>query len=133
MPFGLSVFKPSVSAPSTPTTSPVLHLTMLKCRRVLYSTKKMLDNQAVIPRIPIPSLDNLKDKYLASCKPLLTHQNFETTSKIVDEFLAPTGFGAELQQRLIEYEKKQPNSWVYCAYLAGKHMAQQGLPRMERA
>ncbi|KAI8914641.1 acyltransferase ChoActase/COT/CPT [Gorgonomyces haynaldii] len=72
----------------------------------------MLDNQSTLPRLPVPSLENLKQKYLASCKPLLTEQEFEQTKQTVEQFLSEEGFGQELQKRLLEYDQKQPNSWL---------------------
>ncbi|KAJ3013907.1 hypothetical protein HKX48_005443 [Thoreauomyces humboldtii] len=65
-----------------------------------------------MPRLPIPTLKNLSEKYLASCKPLLNEEEYERTAAVVEEFVAPEGFGTVLQSRLEAYGEKQKNSWL---------------------
>ncbi|KAI8585099.1 acyltransferase ChoActase/COT/CPT [Geranomyces variabilis] len=89
----------------------------LRCTgRRFYSTPaaptKTFANQDRIERLPIPSLSNLSTKYLASCKPLLTEEEYRTTEEVVNDFVAPGGFGELLQQRLTEYGKEQKHSWL---------------------
>ncbi|KAJ3150271.1 hypothetical protein HDU86_006662 [Geranomyces michiganensis] len=88
----------------------------LRCTARLYSTPspatKTFANQSHIERLPIPSLSNLSSKYLASCKPLLTEEEYRTTEQVVRDFVAPGGFGEVLQQRLTEYGKEQKFSWL---------------------
>lgn len=36
----------------------------------------------------------------------------DKTTQIVQDFIKEGGFGEELQNRLITYDKTQPNSWV---------------------
>ncbi|KAJ3309967.1 hypothetical protein HDV04_005469 [Boothiomyces sp. JEL0838] len=69
-------------------------------------------NQDKVPRLPIPTLENLEQKYLKSCQPLLSKEDYEKTESIVKEFLSKDGFGTTLQERLVEYEKKEPHSWL---------------------
>nr|KAJ3423289.1 hypothetical protein HK105_006666 [Polyrhizophydium stewartii] len=54
----------------------------------------------------------MADKYIASCRPLLSDQAFEATKKTVEDFVSPQGLGPELQRRLVEYDEQQPNSWL---------------------
>src|SRR5687767_14568494 len=68
---------------------------------------KTFDNQPKIPRLPIPTLENLAQKYLDSCKPLLSEEEFATTEQAVREFVQPGGLGETLQNRLKDYDKTQ--------------------------
>ncbi|KAI9104685.1 acyltransferase ChoActase/COT/CPT [Phlyctochytrium arcticum] len=73
---------------------------------------KTFANQSKLPRLPIPTLENLKEKYLASCEPLLTPKEFEKTKAAVEAFTQPGGFGEELQRRLQDDDKAQKESWL---------------------
>ncbi|KAJ1911813.1 hypothetical protein H4219_005817 [Mycoemilia scoparia] len=76
-------------------------------------------HQKYLPRLPIPSLQETLEKYLASVKPLLTPQEYERTKKIVARFgkisldkNSPPGPGQHLQQLLIERDIRQPDNWL---------------------
>ncbi|KAJ3097428.1 hypothetical protein HDU97_004876 [Phlyctochytrium planicorne] len=69
-------------------------------------------NQDKVPRLPIPPLSQTAEKYLKSCKPLLSPTDFETTKVAVAEFVKPGGYGEVLQARLHEVDKNAPNSWL---------------------
>ncbi|KAJ3219356.1 hypothetical protein HDU67_001575 [Dinochytrium kinnereticum] len=69
-------------------------------------------NQDKIPRLPIPALEQTAEKYLRSCKPLLSSEEFAKTTAAVKEFIKPGGYGEVLQARLHEVDKKAPNSWL---------------------
>ncbi|KAJ3272524.1 hypothetical protein HDV01_005475 [Terramyces sp. JEL0728] len=45
-------------------------------------------SQGKVPRLPIPTLENLEQKYLKSCQPLLAKEDYEKTEAIVKEFLS---------------------------------------------
>ncbi|KAJ2993166.1 hypothetical protein HDV02_002606 [Globomyces sp. JEL0801] len=78
----------------------------------LYST---FQNDDKIPKLPVPSLENLKEKYLNVLKPIIKETNLNQylkTEEVVNEFLADDGFGQVLQNRLIEYDNKQKDSWL---------------------
>jgi carnitine O-acetyltransferase len=62
-------------------------------------------NQSAIPRLPIPSLQNMADKYLKSLQPLLSQEELAHSTGLVQEFLQ--GSGQVLQGRLEEYDKTQ--------------------------
>lgn len=63
-----------------------------------------------LPRLPIPQLERTLDRYLKSVRPLLSQKEFAKYSLIVDDFLK--GQGPILQERLIQYDKTQPYSWL---------------------
>ncbi|KND04986.1 uncharacterized protein SPPG_00670 [Spizellomyces punctatus DAOM BR117] len=82
------------------------------CRLFSTPAVKTFDNQSRLPRLPVPTLENLAEKYLASCLSLLTPEEYATTEAAVQQFLKPEGFGRELQRRLQDYDKTQKNSWL---------------------
>ncbi|KAJ3416690.1 hypothetical protein HDV05_000520 [Chytridiales sp. JEL 0842] len=73
---------------------------------------KTFGNQHKIPRLPISSLKHTAEKYLETCRPLLSSTEFKTTEAAVQEFVKPGGFGEVLQARLKEADKKAPYSWL---------------------
>ncbi|RKO93566.1 acyltransferase ChoActase/COT/CPT, partial [Blyttiomyces helicus] len=73
---------------------------------------KTFSNQARLPRLPIPTLENLREKYLASVKPLLSEEAYARTEQVVNKFVSPEGLGQVLQQRLIEHDNAQEESWL---------------------
>ena len=74
--------------------------------------KRTFIHQSKLPRLPVPALQDTLAVYLKSVKPLLSPENIKQTEKVVNEFQKPAGFGNKLQQRLVEYEAKQPYSWL---------------------
>ncbi|KAJ3112172.1 hypothetical protein HDU96_004873 [Phlyctochytrium bullatum] len=72
-------------------------------------------NQNSLPRLPIPTLAETAERYLNSCKPLLTEEELAKTTAAVKEFIKPGGYGEVLQARLHELDKVAPrfqNSWL---------------------
>ena len=66
----------------------MLRLPISKCRLAhLKRFKHTFEHQETIQKLPVPSIDNLKAKYLNSLKPLLTAEEFTKSSEIVTEFL----------------------------------------------
>ncbi|KAI8820843.1 acyltransferase ChoActase/COT/CPT [Fimicolochytrium jonesii] len=95
---------------------PVLHRPIAQSRRYATPTPtpptKTFANQSKIPRLPVPTLDNLSKKFLASCEPLLNQEQLERTTKIVEQFVSNEGLGPKLQELLTRYETEQKNSWL---------------------
>ncbi|KAI8872736.1 acyltransferase ChoActase/COT/CPT, partial [Ramicandelaber brevisporus] len=61
----------------------------------------MDQGQDTLPRLPVPTLADTFERYLASVKALSTSDaEYERTAKLVAEFLAPGGRGEQLQERL---------------------------------
>ncbi|KAJ1562070.1 hypothetical protein HK405_000110, partial [Cladochytrium tenue] len=65
-------------------------------------------NQASLPRLPVPPLAQTAARYLDSCRPLLTPEDFARTKAVVDAFAAPAGLGTALQQRLLDLDAQTP-------------------------
>ncbi|OAJ43237.1 hypothetical protein BDEG_26611 [Batrachochytrium dendrobatidis JEL423] len=92
---------------------------------------RTFDNHEKLPRLPIPSLQNLADKYLSSCKPLLSSELFSESETRVKEFIAPNGLGERLQERLIEHDLKEPvESNRNSKLVVGGFLAQSSLFRL---
>ncbi|KAI8812157.1 acyltransferase ChoActase/COT/CPT [Cladochytrium replicatum] len=68
--------------------------------------------QAKLPRLPIPALQETAATYLKSLIPVLTPSELQATRNAVEEFIRPGGIGESLQARLVEYDRTQPNSWL---------------------
>lgn len=85
--------------------------------------------QNTLPRLPVPDLDATLDKFLETCKPILTPDEFKETLKAVEDFKQPNGFGRILQQRLLDHEKDCVKNgetnwlrqwWLQAAYLSDR-------------
>ncbi|KAJ2383194.1 hypothetical protein H4S02_005410, partial [Coemansia sp. RSA 2611] len=71
----------------------------------------MLSEQDQLPRLPIPPLRQTISKYLESIVPVANDDiaALAETNRRASHFLRAA---ERLQQRLIEYEKTQPYSWL---------------------
>ncbi|KAJ1931098.1 hypothetical protein FBU59_006828, partial [Linderina macrospora] len=71
----------------------------------------MLSMQSKLPRLPIPPLKQTIDKHLEAIVPIVGDDQaaLADSHKRATEFLKVAD---RLQQRLIAYEKTQPNSWL---------------------
>eukprot|EP00501_MAST-03F_sp_TOSAG23-6_P002137 GSMAST32.ASY1.ANO1.2234.1 assembled CDS len=67
--------------------------------------------QSSLPKLPIPKLEDTIRRYLLSCKPLLSDEEYKETEKATHEFL--NGVGPKLQSQL---EKK--NALSYSNYVS---------------
>ncbi|ORZ31786.1 acyltransferase ChoActase/COT/CPT [Catenaria anguillulae PL171] len=68
-------------------------------------------NQDKLPRLPIPPLDATLQKYRMTLTALLTPEELAATDKAIADSLA-SGQLHDLHNRLIAYDKTQPNSWL---------------------
>ncbi len=70
-----------------------------------------------LPRLPVPSLENLQTKYLASLAPFYAHDADAWAQKtaLVHQFV--THEGRVLQQRLQAWDASQPHSWLEALWL----------------
>lgn len=74
----------------------------------------MLRFENSLPRLPIPTLEETAARYLKSVHPLLSSSEFESTTKAVQEFIKPGGFGSKLQEKLIaRREDPKHKNWIY--------------------
>jgi carnitine O-acetyltransferase len=75
--------------------------------------QKTFEFQNQLNRLPIPPLEVTAQSYLESCRPFYqSREEQEDYSRIVKDFIRPGGLGEILQNRLIQYEKTQENSWL---------------------
>lgn len=70
---------------------------------------KMLAKQDLVPKLPIPSLQDTMDKYIKTIEPLLTQNELEHTKKLCETFA--TEEGQTLDSALREYAKDK-NSYI---------------------
>jgi len=63
-----------------------------------------------LPRLPIPELKDTLNKYLETVKCLLTNEQYEKTTKVVDKFM--NGKGPQLHKELKELASQTPTSWL---------------------
>jgi carnitine O-acetyltransferase len=86
----------------------------------------LYNQQAALPKLPVPTLEETLLKYLKSVKPLVSTEQYNQTVKMVEEFKRPGGQGEALQSRLLQRasELKQGwfidwwNDWAYFGYRA---------------
>ena len=71
----------------------------------------MLKYQSSLPKLPVPPLQQSLQKYLKAIRPLVNDEEFEKTSKAVEEFGKENGIGEKLQEMLEKRAKLQDN-WV---------------------
>lgn len=74
----------------------------------------MLRFEDSLPKLPVPTLEETAKRYLKSVHPLLSSSEFQATTKAVEEFIQPGGFGSKLQERLLarRADPKHKN-WIY--------------------
>ena len=67
--------------------------------------------QALLPKLPVPSLDHTLQMYLKVLRPITSDAQYEKAKQLVKTFQAEGGEGARLQSRLIEISRSTDN-WV---------------------
>ncbi|PKC07825.1 acyltransferase ChoActase/COT/CPT [Rhizophagus irregularis] len=83
---------------------------------------KTFSNQHIIPRLPIPTLQETTERYKKSLLPILKPEEYTRAANAVDEFVKADGLGEVLQKRLHELDKIEKyrwleNIWLNKAYL----------------
>ncbi|KAJ1968405.1 Carnitine O-acetyltransferase mitochondrial, partial [Dimargaris xerosporica] len=77
------------------------------------ASAKTFENQASLPRLPIPTLHATAERYLKSLAPVSpSAAHLARSTDAVRSFVAPGGLGEELQRRLHAYDQEQPHSWL---------------------
>ena len=66
-------------------------------------SEKTFDHQHLLPKLPVPGLDETCDRFIEWVQPLLTESEFKKTKKVVEKFRQPGGDGQKLQKRLTEW------------------------------
>lgn len=82
-------------------------------------------HQDALERLPVPDLATTVTRFLTSCKPLLSDEEMTTVTAQAKAFLATTGLGPKLQQRLLDRAAAHHdrswlidwwNKWSYMAW-----------------
>lgn len=97
---------------------------MVKPRRLIRLTtqipERSLVHQEGLPKLPVPSLKQTCERYLAALEPIVSEEELEYTRKLVEEFLKG-GVGERLQKGLERRARKTENWlsewWMQSAYL----------------
>lgn len=98
--------------------------------------------QSKLPRLPIPKLEATVHRYLQSVKPFPALTASGTTERVAKAFLEDPKQGPMLQQRLIEYDKKQAvlpikligfQSYTYLEFMARRYLVQKSVSGMARS
>lgn len=78
----------------------------------------------VLPKLPIPPLQQSLDKYLRSIKPLVDDEDFAHTQEVVEVFSRQGGHGEKLQSQLVKRSAREDNWledwWLNSAYLESR-------------
>ncbi|MGF7239168.1 MAG: choline/carnitine O-acyltransferase [Frankia sp.] len=75
--------------------------------------QRTFENEDRLPRVPLPSLDDSCERFLAWCAPLLTNEELAVTQAAVTEFQRPGGPGRTLHAALEEYDSRpEVHSWL---------------------
>ncbi|CAG8579603.1 2587_t:CDS:10 [Ambispora leptoticha] len=108
LPFSRRVFKESLR---TRITASSLVRTYAFDASIL-NKSKTFSNQNIIPRLPIPTLQETTTRYRKSLLPILTSEEYDRASDAIDEFIKPAGLGNVLQERLHELDKSEKYNWL---------------------
>uniref|UniRef100_W5KA03 Choline O-acetyltransferase n=1 Tax=Astyanax mexicanus TaxID=7994 RepID=W5KA03_ASTMX len=75
----------------------------------------------VLPKLPVPDLQQTLDIYLRYVRHLVPEAQFQNTRTIVEKFGRPGGVGEILQKNLLERREKTQN-WVYDYWLEDMYL-----------
>ena len=76
-------------------------------------SEKTFGHQHLLPKRPVPSLDETCERFIEWVQPLITEAELYNTKKIVEAFRLPAGNGEKLQNKLIEwYQKAGLPNWL---------------------
>nr|CAD7586456.1 unnamed protein product [Timema genevievae] len=74
------------------------------------------EHDAVLPKLPVPTLEHTMERYLAAVRPLVPESQYERTRSLVKNFSGPSGPGPRLQEKLLQRREQQDNwgceAWV---------------------
>ncbi|CAI2169322.1 5598_t:CDS:10 [Funneliformis geosporum] len=73
---------------------------------------KTFSNQHIIPRQPIPTLQETAERYKKSLLPIFRSEDYARAVNVIDEFVKVGGLGEVLQSRLHELDKFEKYSWL---------------------
>jgi carnitine O-acetyltransferase len=72
-----------------------------------------VDDQRSLPRLPLPTLEDTRRRFIAWCEPLLNAEQLDETNTALERFMRKDGPGEKLQDALVAYDR-QPGvkSWL---------------------
>ncbi|MQY06563.1 choline/carnitine O-acyltransferase [Actinomadura macrotermitis] len=77
------------------------------------STPSTFSNEELLPRVPLPALEDTCARFLEWCAPLLTEEELAATRAEVAAFLEPGGTGRRLHAELAAYDAAEGvHSWL---------------------
>jgi hypothetical protein len=65
----------------------------------------------VLPKLPVPNLEQTLERYLATIKPIVSDSQYERMKVMVKGFGSSTGQGPRLQEKLLQLREEHDN-WV---------------------
>lgn len=68
--------------------------------------------QDALPKLPVPRLEDTREKLLKAVAPLVDAHTLESTQQAADKFFADNGPGQILQKKLLEWDQSLPGSWL---------------------
>lgn len=97
----VNMARSSAASPNIRTTTPSWHEWRMNPPTATPVDSTTFRNQAQLPRLPVPALDDTLSKLVKSCEPLAKDsQELQTLKDKVEQFKADKGIGRELQRRL---------------------------------
>ncbi|WP_164525567.1 choline/carnitine O-acyltransferase [Siminovitchia acidinfaciens] len=65
-----------------------------------------------MPSLPVPPLSSTKSKLLEWVEPLVTKEQFQKTSNVIERFFEENGEAVKLQTKLYEWDQSRTGSWL---------------------
>jgi hypothetical protein len=65
----------------------------------------------VLPKLPVPSLEQTLERYLATVKPIVSEAQYDRTRAMLKAFGSSNGPGPRLQEKLLQLREETDN-WV---------------------
>ena len=75
------------------------------------SVLNILLQNVVLPKLPVPALEQTLERYLATVKPIVGDGQYERTRSFVKSFGSSNGQGPRLQEKILQRQEEQDN-WV---------------------
>ncbi|CAH2321315.1 choline O-acetyltransferase [Pelobates cultripes] len=89
---------------------------VLKKESLEKTADKSCEDAEILPKLPIPPLQQTMDMYLKCMKHLVSEEQYKKTKQIVERFALPGGVGEMLQQKLLE-KRDNTENWIHQYWL----------------
>lgn len=74
--------------------------------------KQTFSLQDSLPKLPVPTLQETKDKLIQWIEPLVTEEQYTESKAVIEGFFAADGAGEKLQKKLIQWDENTETSWL---------------------